>query len=149
MRGNRALTLYAGIWNTILDANPDLETLDWNAVWGFDRKHDWTRVDPDKINIVSLMKLLKWYPSEIDLTPSAARFMNDTKDESYWKRMIEGISLDGMNRFAAFVKSDSGKAIVSSVTKGYFADPSDSGIPDIPVFIPDKKQPAPAEWGSW
>lgn len=102
-RGARALTLYQGIWAGIIEARPDLNDIDWITIWGRRPEHDWSRVDPAKMNLASLMKKLNWHPSAADYSGSVnRRFTPDTGSEAYWKSVIESISVDGIQRFAAW-----------------------------------------------
>ena len=142
-RGARALTLYQGIWAGIIEARPDLNSIDWISTWGRDPKHDWSRVDPAKMDLVSLMKKLNWQPGAADISglnrvpiPAADR------QEAYWKRVIEGISVDGLQRFAAWAikQAPAPATMVSELT--------DDEASMLATLAPLKQQ-APAQWGSW
>ena len=146
-RGARALTLFAGIWSDIVAACPKADGIDWIAVWGEDKKHDWRRVDPDKMNIVSLMKLANWRPGKGDLTANsrAMSHFEDKDSEGYWRAVIDGISMDGLFRFATFVK-EGGLDTIDIKTAAPSFDPR-LNLPAHVPFTPQK--PTPAEWGSW
>lgn len=142
-RGARALTLYQGIWAGIIEARPDLNDIDWISVWGRSPEHDWSRVDPAKMDLVSLMKKLNWRPGPGDMSglnrvpiPAADR------QEAYWKRIIEGISVDGLQRFAAWaIKQAPAQAtMIPALTDDELA---------LLATLAPLKQHAPAQWGSW
>ena len=141
-RGARALTLYQGIWAGIIEARPDLDNIDWIETWGRNPKHDWSRVDPAKMDLVSLMKRLDWHPADGDLSGTSRRLPADINSEAYWKRVIEGISVDGLQRFATWAIKEAPHAtmICDALT--------DDEVAMIATMAP-VKQHAPAQWGTW
>lgn len=142
-RGARALTLYQGIWAGIIEARPDLDNIDWIETWGRDPKHNWSRIDPAKMNLVSLMKRLDWHPVAGDYSGTARRvFTAEVGSETYWKGVIDGISVDGLQRFATWVINGASHAtmICDVLTDDEVA---------LIVSMAPIKQHAPAQWGTW
>ena len=135
--GARALTAYEAIWSSVVAARPDLAEIDYDKVWGVDPKHVWGRVEPAKLNLISLMKTLNWHPKAEFISGGARVGFRDS--ERHWRQVMDKISFEGLQEFAAWVIQDA--PIVATEN---FIDPA-----SLLVSMPAVQQHASAQWGTW
>lgn len=97
-RGARGLSAFDSAWSEIVEARPEYRTLNLESVW-LKGALDFSRIpDTSKLNLVSLMRLLKWRPA----TNVLNRHKPDT--DGYWKFVISNINLEELSHFVDFAK---------------------------------------------
>ena len=141
------MTVYEAVWERIVSVRPDLDNIDYDEVWGKDPKHVWSRVDPARLNIISLMKALQWTPGEHMITGSR-RLGRSVATEAYWKAVMDTISFDGLQEFANWAIENSAqipRKLSSAPMLPCLSEDEVALLASMPII---QKQ-APAQWGTW